>query len=159
MNEGMNGRTDLLFMHPPAKQPQLLPPVVLAYVGDAVFELYVRQYLVSLPNLKSDHLHRSATKIVSARAQRELLEKWQPLLTEEEADIVRRGRNAKSGTPPKNADHQDYRHATALECLVGYLYYCRRLDRLQTLMDAAFGTGGQPDDGRSLSTIQGGDLG
>ncbi|RJE83096.1 ribonuclease III [Paenibacillus sp. 1011MAR3C5] len=112
-------------------------PVVLAYMGDAVFELLVRQYLISLPNNKSHHLHKEATKLVSAKAQRELLERWQPHLDEEEADIVRRGRNTKSGAPPKNADPADYRYATALECLVGYLYFEGRLDRLGELFHIA----------------------
>jgi ribonuclease-3 family protein len=128
---------DWLF-HEPAKQPHLLNPVVLAYVGDAVFELLVRQYLVAQPNHKLHHLHRQATGFVSAKAQRALLEKWQPMLTEAEAEVVRRGRNAKSGAPPRNADPADYRQATALECLVGYLYYTRRSGRLRELMAAAF---------------------
>lgn len=126
-----------LLSHEPSKKPQLLSPVVLAYIGDGVFELMVRQYLVSLTNHKPNHLHREATKFVSAKAQRLLLEKWQPLLTEEEADMVRRGRNTKSGKPPKNADPADYRQATALECLVGYLYYEGRTERLQELFEAA----------------------
>ncbi|WP_442956107.1 Mini-ribonuclease 3 [Paenibacillus sp. MMO-177] len=134
--QGSGAGAGLLF-HRPAKKTQLINPVVLAYVGDSVFELLVRQYLVSLPNHKSHHLHKEATKIVSAKAQRKLLEKWQPMLTEEEADIVRRGRNTKSGAPPKNADPADYRQATALECLVGYLYYEGRIDRLHELFAAA----------------------
>ena len=126
---------------PPAKPPHLMNPVVLAYVGDAVFELLVRQHLVAQPDHRSANLHRAATGHVSAKAQRRLLlEVWQPLLTEEEADVVRRGRNAKSGAPPKNADPADYRHATGLECLVGYLYYLGRAGRLGELMAAAFGT-------------------
>lgn len=131
MSRGMNDGS--LLFHPPSKKAQLINPVVLAYVGDAVFELLVRQYLVSLPNHKSHHMHREATSFVSAKAQRQLLDKWQPYLTEEEADIVRRGRNAKSGAPPKNADPADYRQATALECLVGYLYYEGRTNRLEEL--------------------------
>lgn len=127
-----------LWFHTPAKLPHLLNPVVLAYIGDAVFELMVRQFLVSLPNHKPHHLHKEATLFVSAKAQKSLLEKWMPLLSEEEADMVRRGRNTKSGTPPKNADPGDYRHATALECLVGYLYYTKRNSRLQQLMEVAF---------------------
>nr|WP_240647741.1 ribonuclease III domain-containing protein [Paenibacillus nanensis] len=106
-------------------------------MGDAVFELLVRQYLISLPNNKSHHLHKEATKLVSAKAQKELLERWTPYLTEEEADIMRRGRNTKSGAPPKNADPADYRMATALECLVGYLYFEGRLDRLGELFQIA----------------------
>ncbi|WP_336776725.1 Mini-ribonuclease 3 [Paenibacillus sp. MMO-58] len=134
--QGSGAGAGLLF-HRPAKKTQLINPVVLAYVGDSVFELLVRQYLVSLPNHKSHHLHKEATKIVSAKAQRKLLEKWKPMLTEEEADIVRRGRNTKSGAPPKNADPADYRQATALECLVGYLYYEGRIERLNELFAAA----------------------
>lgn len=126
-----------LALHIPDKKTGLLNPVVLAYMGDAVFELLVRQYLISLPNNKSHHLHSEATKRVSAKAQRKLLERLQPLLTEEEADIARRGRNAKSGTPPKNADPADYRQATALECLFGYLYFEGRMERIGVLMRAA----------------------
>lgn len=129
-----------LLFHTPAKSPQLMNPVILAYMGDAVFELLVRQYLISKPNQKSHHLHREVTKYVSAKGQRAILEQWQPFLTEEEADMARRGRNAKSGTPPKNADPADYRLATALECLVGYLYYEKRTERLHELLQLALGT-------------------
>ncbi|WP_373231631.1 Mini-ribonuclease 3 [Cohnella sp.] len=123
----------------PADVPvNLLSPVVLAYIGDAVFEIYVRQQLVAGSNRKPNELHRAATGYVSAAAQARLLQRWMPLLTEEEADIVRRGRNTKSGQPPKNADPADYRHATALECLVGYLYYLGAKERLEQLMGLAF---------------------
>ncbi|GFN33398.1 Mini-ribonuclease 3 [Paenibacillus xylaniclasticus] len=127
---------DLLF-HEPAKPARLMNPVVLAYAGDAVYELLVRQYLISKPNHKSHELHREATRRVSAKAQRLTLERLMPLLTEEEADIVRRGRNAKSGSPPKNADPADYRHATALEALFGYLFYERRGARIGELLAVA----------------------
>lgn len=123
----------------PAKPPELLNPVVLAYVGDAVFELLVRQQLIVQPLHKMHHLHKSATGQVSAKAQRALLERWTPHLSEQEAAIVRRGRNAKSGSPPKNADMLDYRLATALECLVGFLYLSGNEARLQQLMQIAFG--------------------
>lgn len=116
----------------------LLSPVVLAYIGDAVFEIYIRQRLVAGYSRKPNELHRAATRYVSAAAQARLLQRWQPLLTEEEADIVRRGRNTKSGQPPKNADPGDYRHATALECLVGYLYYRGEKERLEQLVELAF---------------------
>ncbi|WP_256762321.1 Mini-ribonuclease 3 [Cohnella sp. WQ 127256] len=116
----------------------LLSPVVLAYVGDAVFEIYIRQRLVAGFNRKPNELHRAATSYVSAAAQAKLLQRWMPLLTEEEADIVRRGRNTKSGQPPKNADPADYRHATALECLVGHLYYQGAKERLEQLVNLAF---------------------
>jgi ribonuclease-3 family protein len=117
---------------------KLLSPVVLAYIGDAVFEIYIRQQLVASFTRKPNELHRAATSYVSAAAQAKLLQKWMPLLTEEEADIVRRGRNTKSGQPPRNADPADYRHATALECLVGYLYYQGAKERLEQLVGLAF---------------------
>lgn len=123
----------------PADVPvHLLSPVVLAYIGDAVFEIYIRQRLIAGNNRKPHDLHRAATGYVSAAAQAKLLLRWQTFLSEEEADIVRRGRNTKSGQPPKNADPGDYRHATALECLVGYLYYKGEKDRLEQLIGLAF---------------------
>ncbi|QHT63381.1 Mini-ribonuclease 3 [Paenibacillus lycopersici] len=128
-----------LWFHEPTKPVNLMNPIVLAYIGDAVYEVLVRQYLISLPNHKPHHLHRQATRFVSANAQYLILEKWRPYLSEAEADIVRRGRNAKSGTMPKNADPAHYKQATALECLVGYLYYTKRIDRLRELMAIAFG--------------------
>lgn len=115
-----------------------LSPIVLAYVGDAVFEVYIRQLLVARVVRKPHELHRAAVRYVSAAAQAKLLRRWEPLLTPEEADIARRGRNAKSGQPPKNADPVEYRHATGLECLVGYLYYRGERDRLETLIGMAF---------------------
>lgn len=127
----------------PADQPvNLLNPIVLAYVGDAVFEVYVRQRLIASASRKPHELHKAATRYVSAAAQARLLARWGPLLTEEEADIARRGRNAKSGSPPRNADPGDYRHATGLEALVGYLYYRGERERLETLIGLAF----EPED-------------
>jgi ribonuclease-3 family protein len=125
---------DTLFAFPPAKAPKLLSPLVLAYVGDAVYEVFIRQYLVGLPNHRPNHLHRQATHFVSAKAQARSLERLMPLLDEEETDIAKRGRNAKSGTSPKNTDILVYRHSTAFECLIGYLYYQGKYDRMRELM-------------------------
>lgn len=122
------------FPYPPSKPVRLIPPIVLAYVGDAVYEVAVRQYLVSLPNLRPNHLHRSSTGFVSAKAQSRILAFLEPELTEEEREVVRQGRNAKSGTVPKNADVLEYRHATAFETLIGHLYYSGRTDRIQELV-------------------------
>lgn len=127
--------TKSLDFHKPTKQAQLISPVALAYIGDAVYELLIRQYLISLPNHKPHHMHKTATSFVSAKAQFAWLTKWMPHLNEEELDIVKRGRNAKSGTPPKNANVTDYRHATAFECLVGYLYISGQIERLQELFE------------------------
>lgn len=118
----------------PAKDVKQLNPLVLAYMGDAVYEVFIRQYVISLPNHRPNHLHRSAVRYVSAKAQAHALEACLPLLTKEELEVVKRGRNAKSGTSPKNADILDYRHSTAFECLLGYLFYAGRHDRLEELM-------------------------
>ncbi|CAG7656767.1 Mini-ribonuclease 3 [Paenibacillus allorhizosphaerae] len=123
-----------LFDFPPAREPKLLNPLVLAYMGDAIYEVFVRQYVVSMPNHRPNHLHRQATQYVSAKAQARALERWMPELTEEEIDIVKRGRNAKSGTTAKNADILEYRHSTAFECLIGYLYYTQQWERLKHLL-------------------------
>ncbi|TDF91433.1 Mini-ribonuclease 3 [Paenibacillus piri] len=123
-----------LFCFPPAKEPRLLNPIVLAYIGDAVYEVFIRQYVIAQTNQRPNHLHRLSTQYVSAKAQAKSLQRWMPHLTEEETGIVKRGRNAKSGTSAKNADILEYRHSTAFECLIGYLYYTKQLERLQYLM-------------------------
>ncbi|MNN23053.1 Mini-ribonuclease 3 [compost metagenome] len=90
------------------------------------------------PNLRPHHLHGQSTKYVSAKAQARVLALLEPSLTEDERDIVRQGRNAKSGTVPRNADVLDYRHATALESLIGYLYYKGAHERLRDLIASGF---------------------
>ncbi|TXK78121.1 Mini-ribonuclease 3 [Paenibacillus sp. N3.4] len=126
-----------LFHFPPSKSPHLLNPLVLAYMGDAVYEVYIRQYVVSQGNHRPNFLHKAATGFVSAKAQSKLLEALMPMLTEEEIDMVKRGRNAKSGTTAKNADVLEYRHSTAFECLIGYLYYKQSFERLKEILDFA----------------------
>jgi ribonuclease-3 family protein len=126
-----------LFGFTPSRKPEQIHPLALAYLGDAVYEVYIRQYLLSLTNHRPHHLHRTATRFVSAKAQAKALQGWMEHLSEEELDIVKRGRNAKSGSVPKNADVLEYRHSTAFECLIGYLYYRQRFERLRVLMDMA----------------------
>lgn len=128
----LNDASLFAFPSKPAKQ---MHPLALAYLGDAVFELYVRQYLLSLPNHRPHVLHKQATGFVSAKAQARLLAEWIPLLSEDELEIVRRGRNAKSASMPKNADILEYRHSTAFECLIGYLFSERKFERLKELLD------------------------
>lgn len=123
-----------LFAFKPSVEPHLLNPLVLAYLGDAIYEVFIRQYMVSQTNHRPNHLHRQSTGFVSARAQAQSLRRWLPLLSEEELDVVKRGRNAKSATTAKNADILEYRHSTAFECLIGYLYYTERWERLHELM-------------------------
>lgn len=110
-------------------------PLVLAYIGDAVYETYIRSSIVSRGNMPVHKLHKAATRFVKASAQSGLVEKMLPLLTEEETAVFKRGRNAKSATSPKNADIVDYRRATGFEALIGYLYIAGKMDRLVQLLD------------------------
>lgn len=129
--------TDTWFPLPPGKPVAQLHPLALAYIGDAVYEVYVRQYLLTKPNHRPNHLHKEATRFVAAKAQANMLADWLPELTEEELDIVRRGRGAKSGSAPKSADMIEYRQSTAFESLIGYLYYTGRRERLNELLGRA----------------------
>jgi len=121
----------------PGKPADQLHPLALAYIGDAIYEVYVRQYLLSKQNHRPHHLHKEATRFVAARAQSRILSEWMSELTEEELEVVRRGLGAKSGTAPKSADMIEYRRSTAFECLIGHLYYTGRLERLNGLLERA----------------------
>lgn len=112
-----------------------MSPLTWAYVGDAVYELYIRQHLVETTNLKPNKLHREATKFVRASAQAKILEKLKEYLTEEEQETVRRGRNTQNHHLPKNADPTDYMYATAFEGLLGYLYLSGQKDRLNKILE------------------------
>ena len=119
-------------------KPRLIHPVELAYIGDAVFSLYVRMRLLPV----SSHvqvLHDLASRMVSAVMQAKAMDDMEEagILTEEEAQIARRGRNTKS-TVPKSTSVREYRQGTAFEALMGYLYLTDRKDRLQELMDRSF---------------------
>ena len=109
-------------------------PLTLAYIGDCVYEIIIRTIVVGKGNRQTSKLHQTTTKLVKAHSQAILAELISPILTEEEADILRRGRNAKSATMAKNATVADYRMATALEALVGYLYLTNKMDRLLELL-------------------------
>ena len=97
-------------------------PLALAYIGDGVFDLIIRSLIVGKGNTKASQLHYQTSHIVKAETQAKIVEALENDLTEEEADIYRRGRNAKSPTMAKNAKMVDYRKATGFEALVGYLY-------------------------------------
>ena len=113
-------------------KPAELPGLTLAYVGDAVYELYVRQHILS-QSVKAHNLHYLAVKRVNNNTQAALLAKIEPELTEIEQSVVRRGRNAK-GIVPKNANVQTYRKSTAMEALIGYLYLNGEDDRLRWVL-------------------------
>lgn len=109
----------------------------LAYLGDAIYDLAVRESLVRRGGKVRD-LHRAAVARVCAAAQAEALTRVENMLTEEEQAVVRRARNAHQ-TPPKNADRAAYHRATALEALIGYLYIMGREARMREILDAATG--------------------
>lgn len=110
--------------------PRELSPLVLAYIGDAIFEILVRTMVLSQGNAPVNILHKKARNFVNAKAQAELYFRIEKFLTEEERHIFKRGRNAKSFTVPKNAVLIDYKHATGLEALFGFLYLDHKMDRL-----------------------------
>ena len=116
------------------ERPELLNPLVLAYIGDAVYELYIRNHLIKTTNLKPNKLHREAIKYVKASAQAKILELIQDMLTDAEKEIVRRGRNTENHHLPKNANPADYMHATAFEALIGYLYLTKQENRLNEIL-------------------------
>lgn len=101
--------------------PQQYSPLTLAYVGDCVCELYIRTYLIKDSNQNVNKLHKTATKYVCCKGQADFYEKIKDLLTEEEESVFKRGRNTKSHVP-KNSEMSDYRKATGVEALMGYLY-------------------------------------
>ena len=113
----------------------LMNPLTWAYVGDSVYELYIRNYLVQTTNLKPHKLHIQAIKYVKAKAQREILEKIKEILTEEELEIVRRTRNTENHHIAKNANPDDYMYATAFEGLIGYLYLTKQDERLDIILE------------------------
>ena len=111
-----------------------LNPLVLASIGDAVYSLYMRAYFVAKQDLNARSLHSAAAKLVCAAAQKEAYYKIESMLSEEERYIARRGRNAHPGTVPKNANIMDYRTATALEAVFGYLFLLREAERIDRLI-------------------------
>jgi ribonuclease III family protein len=129
---------------PELKNPLLLPPLTLAYVGDAVYELFVRQRLLELGKVRVNDLHRSAVRYVRANGQARALAALMPSLTEQEQDVARRGRNAKSHSAPKGSDPAEYAASTAFETLVGFLYLSGRSERLSELLMATAGFLEQP---------------
>ena len=111
---------------------RMMSPLQLAYVGDACYELMVRTFLLD-KNLSVNLLHRETTKYVKAQAQSQIVHKLEEFLNEEEKSIVRKGRNTKTNTNPKNANLIDYKYATGFEALFGYLYLTDQNARLEEL--------------------------
>ena len=113
-------------------------PLALAYVGDAVYEVYVRSKVLEGGNTPVNKLHKASTGYVSARAQSRIIHALERHLTPEEDAVYKRGRNAHSNTSAKNADIVDYRHATGFEALIGYLFISERFDRLNEIIELSF---------------------
>jgi ribonuclease-3 family protein len=112
-----------------------LSPLVLAFIGDAVYSLYIRTKIVAQKNQPVNFLHKETVKYVKAKAQAESVKRIYDFLTEEEKDVVRRGRNVKSNTTPKGVEVQAYRYATGFEALLGYLYLAGEFERLKNILE------------------------
>lgn len=114
---------------------KMLSPLVWAYVGDSVYELFIRTMLINNSNAKPHKLHMESIKYVKAKAQADILKKISENLTEEEKDIVRRGRNTENHHVAKNANVAEYAQSTAFEALIGYLYLSRQDERLKEILN------------------------
>ena len=115
-----------------------LSPLTLAFLGDSVYEMFIRTKILTKGNRKANDLHKIAVGYVKAKAQAQAAHKILDMLSDEELDIYKRGRNTNIHTVPKNADMADYRHATALEALIGYLYIKGEEERLNEILNVAF---------------------
>ena len=119
------------------KDWHLLNGLTLAYMGDGIYELYIRQHVLRTGKTKPNILHREATRYVSAKAQANLIQQMldnESFLTEEELEYFKRGRNAKSHTKAKNADVITYRMSTGFEAMIGYLYLSGQNERLEEVI-------------------------
>ena len=111
-------------------------PLALAYIGDGVYEIFIRTYVMNKGNMPVNKMHKASRELVRASSQSKIYYLIEEMLTEEEKAVLRRGRNAKSISTPKNGDVTEYRHATGLEALIGYLYIEGKVDRIKELIDA-----------------------
>jgi len=124
-------------MTPVKQNPKLLSPLTLAFVGDVVYELLVREKIVQVGSMPTKRLNALKVELVRASAQSVVYDALEPMLTEEEHDILKRGRNSHTGSVPKNGSVADYRKATGVEALFGYLYLKKDSERLQLLFEKA----------------------
>lgn len=121
------------------ERPEQISAPALAFIGDAVYDLYIRGLLISQGIRNTGRLHNSAVGYVKASKQREAYESILGMLNETELQIAKRGRNANMGSVPKNADPADYSFATAFETLIGYLYLINDRNRLLEILKKAAG--------------------
>ncbi len=125
---------------------ELLSPLTLAFTGDAVFSLFIREMLVSDANRPVGELHRLSVQSVKASAQATAMRKIMPLLTEKELEVFKRGRNAHTSHTPKNQSGCDYHYATGFEALIGYLYLKDESERLNLLLNEVINCIGDTSD-------------
>lgn len=111
--------------------------ITLAYLGDAIYEIYIREKLIKKGIAKVEDLQKEATKYVSAKGQANILKQLleENILTEEELDIIKRGRNNKRSTHPKHTDIITYKYSTGFEALIGYLYLSNKTERLEEILN------------------------
>lgn len=112
-----------------------MSPLTWAYIGDSVYELYIRMHLVNTTKFKPHKLHIEAIKYVKARAQADILQRIEENLKEKEKEIIKRGRNAENHHLPKNATVQEYMYSTGFEALIGYLYLTKQDNRLEEILE------------------------
>lgn len=119
------------------KDAKLLNGLALAYIGDAVYELAIREHLLDVGQTRPNQLHQYATQYVSAKAQAKIMDYFseKELLSEEEESYYKRGRNSKINTKAKNTDIQTYLQSTGFEALIGYLYLTKQQDRLNEIIN------------------------
>ena len=133
--------------------PKTSSPLVLAYIGDCVFDLIIKLLITGKGNRQVHKLHEETSRYVQASAQSYMMRSIQERLNEEEHAVYRRGRNARSVSPAKNQSITDYRRATGFEALIGYLYLCGSYERLTELVTVGLDSmeqresGGNPDEG------------
>lgn len=123
-------------------------PLALAFIGDSIYDLIIRTYIISKGSKAVGKMHKESSLYVNAKTQAKIYHAIKDTLTEEELSVMKRGRNAKTGSKPKNTDLITYKHATGFETLIGYLYITKQLERLVALIAAGLKTTQltQPDD-------------
>lgn len=126
---------DLIDRNREIQDVNMLSPLIWAYIGDSVYEIFIRNMLVNNSNAKPHKLHIETVKYVKAKAQVETLNKIYDKLNDKEKEIVRRGRNVQNHHVPKNVDVGEYSYSTAFESLIGYLYLSKQDERLKEILN------------------------
>lgn len=137
METGVSGSLEALMAEALKLQPVNVcaySPLVLAYIGDAVYEVLIRTKVINRGSMQVNKMHKKSASLVKAESQANMIKVLQEELTEEELSVYKRGRNARSATMAKHATMIDYRMATGFEALIGYLYLQSRYERLLTLI-------------------------